>query len=103
MQNNIFFYLRGVRIKLVAGTLVFGGSEAELTKTDLKGISIKPSEIGRVFDKGFVGSNGRAGNHATGIGLYLCKQMCDKLGIGIGIASEPNQYTTVTLYFPKNA
>ena len=77
------------------------GNYIALSVTD-HGIGIKPSEIGRVFDKGFVGSNGRTGNHATGIGLYLCKQMCDKLGIGIGIASEPNQYTTATLYFPKS-
>lgn len=77
------------------------GNYIALSVTD-HGIGIKPSEIGRVFDKGFVGSNGRTGNHATGIGLYLCKQLCDKLGIGIEIASEPNQYTTVTLYFPKN-
>ena len=45
------------------------------------GIGIKESELGRVFDKGFVGSNGRAGKNATGIGLYLCDQLCARLGI----------------------
>ncbi|MBD5484524.1 MAG: HAMP domain-containing histidine kinase [Lachnospiraceae bacterium] len=72
-----------------------------LSVTD-NGIGIKPSEISRVFDKGFVGSNGRGGANATGIGLYLCKQLCAKLGIGIDIESETGKSTTVLLYFPKS-
>ena len=72
-----------------------------LSVTD-NGIGIKPSEISRVFDKGFVGSNGRRGANATGIGLYLCKKLCAKLGIGIDITSEMEHYTTVLLYFPKS-
>ena len=66
------------------------------------GIGIKASELGRVFDKGFVGTNGRAGKNSTGIGLYLCDQLCAKLGIELDIQSEPDQYTMVTLYFPKS-
>ncbi|MDE6844373.1 MAG: sensor histidine kinase [Lachnospiraceae bacterium] len=72
-----------------------------LSITD-NGIGIKPSEISRVFDKGFVGSNGRCGTNATGIGLYLCERLCAKLGIGIDIESETGHYTTVLLYFPKS-
>lgn len=78
------------------------GTCVTLSVTD-NGIGIKESEIGRVFDKGFVGSNGRAGNHATGIGLYLCGQLCDRLGIGIEIKSAAGQYTTVLLHFPKSS
>lgn len=66
------------------------------------GIGIKPSEVSRVFDKGFVGSNGRMGRKSTGIGLYLCEQLCMKLGIGINIESEMGSYTTVQLHFPKS-
>lgn len=77
------------------------GNYVTLSVTD-NGIGIKESELSRVFDKGFVGSNGRAGSHATGIGLYLCRQLCDRLGIGIDIESEAGQYTTVHLHFPKN-
>ena len=72
-----------------------------LSVTD-NGIGIKPSEIRRVFDKGFVGSNGRRGANATGIGLYLCEKLCAKLGIGIDIESEMGHYTTVLLHFPKS-
>ncbi|MDD3338802.1 MAG: sensor histidine kinase [Lachnospiraceae bacterium] len=66
------------------------------------GIGIKPSEVNRVFDKGFVGSNGRMGRKSTGIGLYLCDQLCLKLGIGINIESKFGCYTTVLLHFPKS-
>lgn len=72
-----------------------------LSVTD-NGIGIKASEISRVFDKGFVGSNGRTGTNATGIGLYLCERLCSKLGIGIDIESQIGRYTTVLLYFPKS-
>ena len=48
------------------------------------GIGIKKGEITRVFEKGFTGTNGRlSGKKSTGIGLYLCKKLCDKLGIAI--------------------
>lgn len=77
------------------------GNYVSLSITD-NGIGIKQSELSRVFDKGFVGSNGRTGKNATGIGLYLCDQLCIKLGIGIDIKSEVGVYTTVLLYFPKN-
>lgn len=67
------------------------------------GIGIKKGEAGRVFDKGFTGTNGRKGKKSTGIGLYLCKKLCDKLGIGIEMESEENVGCTVKLIFPKNS
>ena len=68
------------------------------------GIGIKESEISRVFDKGFTGTNGRTINKkSTGIGLYLCKKLCDKLGIAIEISSIEEIETEVRLIFPKNS
>lgn len=78
------------------------GSFVSLSITD-NGIGIKSSELGRVFDKGFVGSNGRSKNSATGIGLYLCDRLCTRLGISIDIKSKEKEYTTVLLYFPKSS
>lgn len=78
------------------------GDYVTLSITD-NGIGIKPSEVNRVFDKGFVGSNGRMRKKSTGIGLYLCDQLCLKLGIGIDIESEVGRYTTVLLHFPKSS
>lgn len=68
------------------------------------GIGIKKGEIIRVFDKGFTGENGRIiGKKSTGIGLYLCKKLCDKLGIGIELNSKQNVGTEVRIVFPKNS
>ncbi len=68
------------------------------------GIGIKEGEITRVFEKGFTGTNGRLQNKkSTGIGLYLCKKLCDKLGIGIKLTSVQNEGTEVRLIFPRNS
>ena len=65
------------------------------------GIGIDKSDISRVFEKGFTGKNGRLqGKKSTGIGLYLCKKLCDKLGIGLELNSEKNVGTEVKLVFP---
>ena len=68
------------------------------------GMGIKQSDLSRVFDKGFTGENGRKTERkSTGIGLYLCKKLCDKLGLSIDINSEVNEYTEVVLTFPKGS
>lgn len=68
------------------------------------GIGIKKGEIKRVFERGFTGENGRiVGQKSTGIGLYLCKKLCDKLGLGIELNSEKDIGTEVRIIFPKNS
>ena len=68
------------------------------------GIGIKKGEITRVFEKGFTGENGRTINKkSTGIGLYLCKKLCDKLGLGIELNSEKGIGTEVRIIFPKSS
>ena len=68
------------------------------------GIGIKKGEITRVFEKGFTGENGRIINKkSTGIGLYLCKKLCDKLGLGIELNSEKDIGTEVRIIFPKSS
>ncbi len=68
------------------------------------GIGIKESEITRVFEKGFAGENGRiTGKKSTGIGLYLCKKLCDKLCIGLELNSKKDEGTEVKLIFPNNS
>lgn len=65
------------------------------------GIGIAESDLPRIFDKGFTGSNGRTVQSATGIGLYLCKKLCDKLGTGLEVSSK-GKGTTVVLSFHIN-
>ena len=68
------------------------------------GMGIKKGEIANVFEKGFTGTNGRMLNKkSTGIGLYLCKKLCDKLGIAIELASAYGENTEVKLIFPYSS
>lgn len=68
------------------------------------GIGIKSSEICRVFEKGFTGENGRIiGKKSTGIGLYLCKKLCEKLEIGLELESEKGVGTKVAITFPMGS
>lgn len=52
------------------------------------GIGIPQSDLSCIFDKGFTGQNGRMIHSSTGIGLYLCKRLCNKLGIGLAVFSQ---------------
>jgi signal transduction histidine kinase len=65
------------------------------------GIGIKSEDIHRVFEKGFTGSTGRSHAKSTGMGLYLAKQLANKLGHDITIKSEEDKYTKVVIHFPK--
>ena len=65
------------------------------------GVGINEKDIDSVFEKGFTGENGRKFGKSTGIGLYLCKKLCDKLGIGISLNSKENIGTKVNIVFPQ--
>ena len=72
-----------------------------LLSVEDNGIGIPAGDLPRIFEKGFTGENGRRIHSSTGIGLYLCRRLCDKLGIGIS-ASSGGQGTTISLSFPIN-
>ena len=65
------------------------------------GIGISATDLPRIFEKGFTGQNGRKVQQSTGIGLYLCKRLCEKLGIGITAESSENG-TSISLAFHIN-
>lgn len=67
------------------------------------GIGMKTEEKDRIFEKGFTGSNGRNTERSTGMGLYLCKKLCRKLGIGILAESKEGEGTKVILTFPVSS
>ncbi len=81
--------------------------ELQETKGNVKlsikdnGIGIKESEIDRIFDKGFTGANGRNQKKSTGIGLYLCKRLCEELGMIIEAEAKENEYTNIIITIPK--
>ena len=80
------------------------GKENVILYVKDNGIGIRQGEITRVFEKGFTGTNGRLSNKkSTGIGLYLCKKLCNKLGIGIELNSVQNEGTEIRLVFPQSS
>lgn len=72
-----------------------------LSITD-NGVGIPKSNLPKVFDKAFTGENGRLTSKSTGLGLYIVKNLCEKLGHKIKISSEVNNYTKVTIIISKN-
>lgn len=65
------------------------------------GMGIAPEDLPRIFHKGFTGANGRLDKSASGLGLYLCKTTCDRLGIQLSASSEVGKGTTLSLYFKQ--
>ncbi|SJZ40334.1 sensor histidine kinase [Anaerorhabdus furcosa] len=61
------------------------------------GIGISREDLPRIFEKGYTGYNGRNNKKSTGIGLYLCKTICDKLGHTLVIDSTVNEGTVVKI------
>ena len=80
-----------------AGTVAISlEGEATLVVADT-GIGIAPEDLPRIFEKGFTGYNGRSDRKSTGIGLYLCRRILQKLGHGIDVQSEPGRGTCVRI------
>ena len=72
-----------------------------LLSVEDNGIGIPPGDLPRIFENGFTGENGRRIHSSTGIGLYLCRCLCDKLGIRIS-ASSKGKGTIISLSFHIN-
>ena len=88
------------------------GSSLEITGEDFdkfvtitiydNGKGISKSDLPRVFNKTFTGTNGRsASSKSTGMGLYLCRELCEKLGHKIEIDSKVDEYTKVIITIYK--
>ena len=63
------------------------------------GIGIAAEDLPRIFEKGYTGYNGRMDKRASGLGLYLCKRICDNLGIKITAESVLGEGTSFYLKF----
>lgn len=67
------------------------------------GIGIAAKDLPRVTEKGYTGITGRKYQKSTGMGLYLCKKLCEKLQLSFKIESKEGEYTTVIIGFPRNS
>lgn len=65
------------------------------------GIGIAPEDLPRIFEKGYTGGNGRVDRQASGLGLYLCRQICTRLHIGLSAQSQVDVGTKVFLDFAQ--
>jgi signal transduction histidine kinase len=79
------------------GTVTITVSPEKILTVSDTGIGIAPEDLPRIFEKGFTGYNGRADKKATGLGLYLCRQTADILGIRVSAQSEPGRGSTFSL------
>lgn len=61
------------------------------------GIGIAPEDLPRIFEKGYTGYNGRTDKSASGLGLYLCRGICRRLGHEISAVSEPDCGTEIRI------
>ncbi len=102
IQNSVKYRKSNINLELE----IYAKKQKENVVLYIKdnGIGIKESEIEKIFDKSFTGTNGRLSNKkSTGIGLYLCKNLCEKLGINIVATSVENEGTEISLIFPKGS
>lgn len=97
--NNAIKYTKKEDGKVSFETMIHEQSVVLMIKDE--GVGINEKDLPRVFDKGFTGENGRLFGKSTGIGLYLCQKLCQKLRIGLEINSQKEGGTTVYLTFPK--
>ena len=65
------------------------------------GIGIPANDLPRIFEKGFTGYNGHADKRSTGIGLYLCRRILNRLSHEITVESEPGKGTIMRIWFAK--
>ena len=61
------------------------------------GMGIAPEDLPRIFEKGYTGYHGRADKKASGIGLYLCRRICNNLGHRISAESGPDVGTAIRI------
>ncbi len=99
--NNSIKYKRNISNSYIK---IYSTKDNKNTKLIIEdnGMGIHLSDIKRVFDKTFTGINGRRKNSSTGMGLYIAKNLCDKLGHKIVISSKVNSYTKVIITFSNN-
>ncbi len=99
LTNSVKYAQGSLRVR-------FAGSEEPecvvLTVSD-NGPGIPPEDLPRVCEKGFTGQNGRSGSRSSGMGLYLCRELCGKMGVGFSVSCPREGGTSVQLRFPRSS
>ena len=84
---------------------IYAKKEKESTSLVIEdnGLGIKPEEIGHIFEKGYVGTNGRKNERSSGMGMFICNKLCKKLDMGLQAVSEYGEYTKMILTFGEGS
>lgn len=88
--SNALKYTRSGKISIYS-------LEKDMLCIEDTGIGIAPEDLPRIFEKGYTGYNGRKDKHASGIGLYLARRICDNLGHKISARSVIGKGTAITI------
>lgn len=78
---------------------LYRGNDRTILSIEDNGVGIADKDMNRIFNPFFTGENGRRYSESTGMGLYLAKEICDKLGHNIDIESTENRGTKVNITF----
>ena len=85
---------------------IFVSAQVLPDRTELRfrddGCGIAESELPYIFERSFTGSNGRTQAKSTGMGLYIVRKLCRKLGHGISASSEQGKFTEICMTFGRN-
>ena len=93
----LFFIFRGQPFKYTPqGTVSIYLEDGSLCIRDT-GIGIAPEDLPRIFERGYTGCNGRSDKKASGLGLYLCRRICNNLGHNLTAESTPGVGTLMKL------
>ncbi len=84
-----------------SGSVTIGHAAPELLSIRDTGLGIAPEDLPRIFDRGYTGTNGRVDKSSTGIGLYLCRRICQNLGHRITALSQVGIGTEIRIDFHR--
>lgn len=78
-----------------------GARAVSVLTVEDNGLGVPAADVPRIFDRGFTGTRGRAdGSKATGIGLYLVRELATKMALDVRAESVEGEYTRISLLFP---
>ncbi|MDC7291313.1 sensor histidine kinase [Blautia schinkii] len=95
--SNAVKYVENKKGKITIQAVKQAGMISLLVKDN--GCGISKADMLRIYEKGFTGKD-RKKRDATGMGLYLTRRLCEKLGLLLNIESDEGVGTTVTIGFP---
>lgn len=100
--SNALKYTQEGTIHIFAQSITAKDTKKNTLIIEDTGIGIAPEDLPRIFERGFTGYNGRMDKKASGLGLYLCKTILERLGHEITITSVPGKGTRVALEFSES-